>query len=350
MISCVVALRRCGLTAARAVLALLVLAFLPTPLFPQIISGSGHQTTRQKNVAHRPKSAVHVVTANGDITLRQADRKDVQIVARLRAHSAARLKAITVTATRERDGTLAVSVKWPGGRPQLLDRCSFEILVPDAQGVRAESGNGSLVLAGFSGRVLGKTQNGKMQATKIQGDVDAQSGNGEIEVTDVAGSLKATTQNGAIRVTKVKGDVKARSGNGQIQATQIGGDVDAQSGNQGIQVKDASRSVKAQVDNGAIEIVLGHDAPGPIAASTGNGSVTIDLGKGFRGQLELSVPWGPIDVDVPGAQVDSSKERVKTVVIDRDGPKSTAHTDNGQIRVRRRASVESAGQRPAVKN
>jgi hypothetical protein len=77
--------------------------------------------------------------------------------------------------------------------------------------------------------------------------------------------------------------------------------------------------------------------------------VTLDLGKGFRGQLELSVPWGPIDVDVPGAQVDSSKERIKTVVIDPDGPKSTARTDNGQIRVRRRASIEGSGQNPAVK-
>lgn len=279
-----------------------------------------YEATRRMAVVHQPKSPVHVVTSNGDVVLRQTDRTDVQITAQLRARSEARLNAIKVAATREHDGNLSISVVWPEGKPQSDDRCSFEILVPDARGVRAETGNGKIVIDGLAGPIYASTGNGRIQVISVEGDVDVRSGNQDIELMGISGSVKAWT------------------GNGKIQAIKVQGDVDVQSGNQGIEVTDAGGSVKAKTHNGPIQIILADDASGPLDVTTGNGSITLELGSAFTGQIELNAASGPINVDLPGAQIVSSDKRSKTLLVGNGKRKSTAQTANGGIRVLYRAS------------
>ncbi|MCL2091703.1 MAG: hypothetical protein FWH11_10995 [Micrococcales bacterium] len=176
------------------------------------------------------------------------------------------------------------------------------VLPPDTQ-LQVRSGNGSVVASDLTGPVDVSSSDGRIELSRIGGDVVAHSGNGRVEVTDVAGSATVSSSDGKVVVSGVGGDViTARSGNGRVEVSevagsatavsrdgavlvnQVGGDVDARSGNGRVEVVSVAGSATAVSRDGA---VLVEDALGNVTARSGNGSVTV-YGAGVPVALDIS--------------------------------------------------------------
>lgn len=257
------------------------------------------EEVRQFDVPHHFNSSLQVETVNGSVTVERAGVDRVEIIAHIQAGSDYRLQMTEVLTERLADNTLAVSVQWPDGRRKQNEGASFEILVPDADGVWLQSTNGRLVVDGLSGEaVLNST-------------------NGSLSVSDHLGSIDARSTNGSITVSDILGPVSASSTNGRLSALRVDGPVDL------------------QTTNGSISVALNAGAMGPVTAVTTNGSISLDPGATLAGELILSTSNGSFEfVDMPVAELrELSKKRLHLVFDDSEWI-SELRTTNGHISIR----------------
>ncbi len=263
-----------------------------------------HKETRTTNVPHQGDATVEVDTINGSVLMSQSDRDDVQIVAHLKAVSPERLEAAKVVADRDETGALSMSVDWPEGKPRGREGCSFEVLIPDAVDVTLRTTNGSIDLAGLSGKA------------------DLHTSNGAVEVTGHNGPLDATTSNGQIKATGIHGAIDVSTSNGRIE------------------IVEATSRVNAKTSNGAIAVSLVPEGPGPIDARTSNGAITLNLSPVMQGQLTLTTSNGSVRVD-PSCEAQVVSTRKNYAVLDLGGSEShsSATTSNGSIEVKRAESI-----------
>ena len=215
-------------------------------------AGPLHEQQVTFAVPHISGKGLDVEARNGSISIKRGDVSDVGIVATLRMVSQDRLAQAAVTATRGQDGTLIVRAEPPGGAGVWRSRegVSFVITVPEANGVRASSSNGRIIVAGLSG------------------DADLETSNGGVQVGDHDGPANVRTSNGGIELANVAGPVDART------------------------------------SNGAIRVALADHNPGPANLRTSNGAVSLEVGPAFAGDLEVRTSNGSISVPdkrtVPG--------------------------------------------------
>ena len=135
----------------------------------------------------------------------------------------------------------------------------------------------------------------------------------------VAVSLK--TQQGGVRLDQLSGRITASSTNGAIRGRGLSGAVTAEVVNGGVQLDFAS------ID-------------GDVSASTTNGGVRIDLPSDAKAILEATCVNGGIDVDDRLAlQVSESSRRRVLATLNGGGPRISASTVNGGIRIRVREST-----------
>lgn len=257
---------------------------LVAAVLPAFLAGCGwiasHEKTETLNMKHVAGSAVDVETANGSITVIKSDRKDVEIVATIKAVSEERMKDAKVIAERRDDKTLVVRVEWPDGNRRGSEGCSFDIRVPDAVNVRMKSSNGKLHTADLSGEADLRTSNGAITIADHDGPIDAQSSNGKITVSG------------------------------------------------------ATKSVKVRTSNGGLKIGMASGSKGPINARTSNGSVTLKLGPAFVGTMTLKTSNGSVKFDDLGsAEIVSQGRKDAKVNFGDGGEDSTVRTSNGSIRV-----------------
>lgn len=281
--------------------------FAPIPMAAMLVAGAGcAQQARFKHSMdvrspHAASSAIEARTENGSITVSKAGVPDVEVHADIRAVTQARADATVVTAEREGDGSLLISVKWPEGKRQSNEACSLDIKVPDAVGVRLFTSNG---------------------------DIDAKG---------LAGAATMETSNGAIIVTDHAGDVAARSSNGDVTLTRVGG-VDAHTSNGHVEVHGTTGAVKVETSNGGVTIVLDAGNAGPVDAHSSNGSIRMEVGAGFAGVVEVETSNGSIDVTGAGpVQIANSGKHRSTLTFGPNGGagvgKSRLETSNGTVTV-----------------
>ena len=249
-----------------------------------------------------PGTALHVRSENGSISVQQADRADVQVIAHVCAVSQERLDAVDILAERTEDGTLSIAAQWPDGHRQGREGCSFEVLIPGATGLDLQTSNGKLSAAGCLGRA------------------ELHTSNGAIDLTDHQGPAVAETSNGSVTLTGVWGPVDARSKNGKIH------------------VVGATDAVSARTSNGSVHVEFDPASLGPVDVQTSNGAIELAIGPVFAGKLLLETSNGSIQVeDAVLAQVISrSKNRVRLAFGAFGGSEreSKATTSNGAIRVK----------------
>lgn len=256
---------------------------------------------RQMTVAALPAKPVHVRTMNGAVSVKRADVSEVKIKAKVRARDAERLAKTQILAERDADGMLKVSVKWADDRRKNNEGVSFEIQVPDADGVDIDTSNGSVAITGLSGRAVLETSNGGISASDHGGDV------------------RASTSNGGISMTGVRGSIDVESSNG------------------GITIKDAGGAVTADTSNGAISVHLGPASSGPVKADTSNGTIELIVGPSFAGTVRADTSNAAVDVDVPGSvRVTRLSRTDAQVQFAAAGPGSVLDTSNGRITITQR--------------
>ncbi len=216
--------------------------------------------TRTLSQAHVPSMPIAVRTSNGAIQVEQTLVTDeVIITAHIKARTQERLDAVEIIANRDASGALSVFAEWPDRRLN-SEGCSFEILIPDADGVELKTSNGAVTITGLAGYALLDTSNGRITVRDHDGDVHASTSNGRIELEHITGSANLDTSNGA------------------IVASDITGEIDA------------------DTSNGAVRLTLSDLNAGPVRADTSNGAITLTVGENFAGELRVRTSNGSIRV------------------------------------------------------
>lgn len=129
--------------------------------------------------------------------------------------------------------------------------------------------------------------------------------------------VTARTVNGDVRVAEVRGDVEARTVNGDIEARSTAGRVDA------------------RTTNGSITVAGAITGDG-VEYRTVNGSITIELPADAKADVELRTVNGRISTDFPITFDGTINPRRINAAIGGGGPRLTASTTNGSIRLRKR--------------
>lgn len=249
-----------------------------------------YKETREFAVDHLEGTPVHVESSNGSIEIRSYDGEKVVVEAKIKSKSAARLEEAVVLVEREgKKQVLDVSIRWPGKKWKNGDSCSFTVLVPDANGVAADTSNGSITISGLAGQLSADTSNGSITVEHHGGPVSADTSNGSITVTDAAGRVSADTSNGSITV------------------------------------------------------LLAGNNPGPVDLDTSNGSVTLEVGPAFVGTVTADtsvgrVSFGPFPADLSVEVEQRAKTEGKAVFGNASTPRSKIDTSVGSVTVKARAS------------
>jgi hypothetical protein len=259
-------------------------------------SSDVERKTIDLDIAHRDHSGIDVVTENGAVVIRaDSSAASVTVNAEVRAKTVERLDATQIVAERRDDGVLALRVEWPDGKRQSNEGVSFEITVPDAHGVKVETGNGRVTLEGLAG------------------DARVETSNGRVSIEDHRGPVVVGTSNGRIELEDIEGTADLRTSNGRIIARDIHG------------------AVTAHTSNGAIEIDLESGVQGACSARTSNGAITFKAAKSMRASLDLSSSNGKIVVDRGGETMEFKNSA--RVELNGGGPTCTLTTSNGRITV-----------------
>lgn len=254
---------------------------------PGLAGVTKHKETRVLTAVHVEHSPISVGTTNGSISIRTHDGKTVRITAHLVSRSAERLRDARVAAERQKDGTLAIACAWPDDKPKNGDGCSFDVLVPDAYGVKADTANGSITIIGLAGDLVADTSNGSISIEGHSGPIDADTSNGSISVSDVTGKVKADTSNGSISVS------------------------------------------------------LTDTNPGPVNLDTSNGSITLQIGRAFVGSVHADtsvgrVHIGPFPEEMSVEVADRDKHSCRVIFGGSKAPKSVLDTSVGSVTVKAR--------------
>jgi hypothetical protein len=240
--------------------------------------------------------SVVVSTENGSVELIQDPAATtMQITAAIRCtgdtqeKAAARVKATTLSATRDADGKVTVGVDFPPREPAV-----------------------TVVYIGTTG---GTTDSASIviRAANLDG-IEVATTNGSIDVGAFRGNAKLVTSNGSIEVRDHAGPIEARSSNGAIRASGV------------------LAPIVADTSNGRIEVVLAPEAQGDIELDTSNGSVSLELGAGWQGTVSADTSNGK--VDLAGGDVARTVGANTMTIGDAKMAKATIDTSNGRITVR----------------
>lgn len=234
--------------------------------------------TRTQSVAHVAGSPLEVKTENGDLSVIAAPGSDIVITSRLKGRSEERLDHTEVLAQRDSSGALKISVVWPDGKRQPSEGCSFEVRIPDGQGVKLDTGNGDIDVRGLAGIA------------------ELSTGNGDIDVQSHAGPLTVSSGNGEIKLLRVP-------------------------------------SAKVHSGNGDIEVHLTADATGPVTADTGNGAIKLTIGRGFTGSLRGSTGNGTVHQQVGRGVTIGTPTKSRGEWSFGEGQASTLESGNGSITI-----------------
>jgi DUF4097 and DUF4098 domain-containing protein YvlB len=209
----------------------------------------------------------------------------------------------------------------------------------------------------LAGEVNVSTNNGLIELEDVDadGELKLQSGFGEIRYEGgSAARLFAETNNGKVSLTglNIKGALNAKSGFGPLDLAQVSaGGQDLETRNGAISIEEARGKVRAHSDFGKIEVIHGIDATMDLTTNNGPVKYSGSLGEGPH---ILSSGFGPIDLNIPAdaaLEIDLKTDygKIKSAIpvtingdlesmhvigaIKHGGPRLTATTKNGDIRI-----------------
>ena len=231
--------------------------------------GDGREVACEVREVLLPAGRLGVSGTNGGIAVRQWDRPDVLVRARVvgRARSGAeaeRLVDATTLDVRGRD----VQARTPeGGRGRSVS-VGYEVFAPRRTDLALRTQNGGLSVEGVEGRIEARTQNGGVALRDVAGDVLARTQNGGISV-DLGGSgwrgsgLDVKTTNGGIQIAVPRGysaDLEASTQTGRISTP-------------GLSLHDERRDRGRYVGD-HVRARIGDGGPRLVAVTT-NGGITV---------------------------------------------------------------------------
>ncbi len=192
---------------------------------------------------------------------------------------------------------------------------SYDITVPAATLVAANSGSGDVTVSGIANAVKANSGSGHITATDIGGDLDARTGSGDVSVKGAKKAASLSSGSGDIRAALTgAGDVKASTGSGDITLTGVVGLLSANTG------------------SGSIAVEGKPTGDWKVSAASGDVKVVVPAEQGFT--LDASTASGSLDVAAPlTVQGKMDRRRVQGTVRG-GGPTLKVSTASGDIAVR----------------
>jgi DUF4097 and DUF4098 domain-containing protein YvlB len=164
----------------------------------------------------------------------------------------------------------------------------------------------------------------------------AETGNGSIDIAGAGTDVDASSGNGAVRVVGTSGPVHVNSGNGDVTIDDASGAVHARTGNGTIHAYTSVGPVTASTGNGSIDVRMQTlPSSGPMDFTTGNGSVTVTVPATLAAMLDADTGHGRIESDFPitiSGHLDLSHVRA---AINGGGPTVHLSTGNGNLMLRK---------------
>ena len=158
---------------------------------------------------------------------------------------------------------------------------AFDVTVPSACVVIADTSNGAITLESTSGTANLETSNGAVDVYDVVGDLLVRTSNGRIDVSRVEGDIRVDTSNGEVWIHRTTGHVDADTSNGSIrfEGTLVGMGNSLSTGNGSVTVAvaaDASIAIEARTSVGSISsrLPLVGDTEGREWNATLNGPAT----------------------------------------------------------------------------
>ncbi|MBA2353867.1 MAG: DUF4097 family beta strand repeat protein [Acidobacteria bacterium] len=192
---------------------------------------------------------------------------------------------------------------------------SYDITVPAATAVAANSGSGSVSVSGVEEAVKANTGSGDIVVTSIDGDVKLQTGSGNLQVKDVRRAASLSTGSGSVDATLTgKGDVRVSTGSGDIR---LGGVIGL---------------VTASTGSGDVAVDGSPTGEWKLSAASGNVRVTVPSSHGFT--LDARTSSGSVDVDAPLTAQGKMDRRHVQGTVRGGGPTLRLSTASGSIAVK----------------
>lgn len=192
---------------------------------------------------------------------------------------------------------------------------SYDISVPVATMVAANSGSGNVTVSGVNNTVKANSGSGNVEVSSVGGDLDARTGSGNVSVKDARKAANLSTGSGNIVANLTgQGDVKASTGSGDIKVTGVVGLLSANTG------------------SGSIGVQGKPTGDWKLSAASGNVHVEVPADQGFT--LDASTSSGSLDINAPlTVQGRIDRRRVQGTVRG-GGPTLRLSTASGDIAVR----------------
>ncbi len=328
---------------------------------------------------------VHVVAADGN-----AGHWSWKLTVQARTDAAAVEWANATQCAVTRDGgTLRVAVSLPNSSGSRRIESALDLRVPKSVAVRVSNHFGEMTIAGLSGDVEARNQNGSLELRDLPGNVRARTSfssltadhigpatlenqNGRLEVTDVHGDLDARTsfaslvarnisgnarahdQNGSVelenvagnadaetsfatlRADNVRGDAALADQNGRVEARSIAGQVKANTSFASMDIESAGRSVACHNQNGSIRVRATSLELSSVEAETSFASLEVRLPSGLKPAIQAHTSFAEVESDFP---VILKRASDTPADLEAGTPTVRLHNQNGAIRVVREAAM-----------
>lgn len=211
-----------------------------------------------------------VQTGSGNITVHTGGGNTVQVNGTIKGHgfdADERIRQLESNPPIEQDGN---NIRVGHVSSDLLQNISisYDITVPAATSLHAQTGSGNETIEG------------------IRGPAEVRTGSGSIQITNLAGEVRASTGSGSITLENIRSSVNAHTGSGSIRASGIAGAFDGRTGSGEIHLEGQPTSEwRLHTGSGGVTVRLPAEAAFDLAAHTGSGSISVDQPVTVQGTL-----------------------------------------------------------------
>ncbi len=282
--------------------ALTILATLPAA------SAADARGSFTKTLTVAGQAELDVSTGSGNITVTSGSGNTVTIRATITANdrwfggesisAAEKVKRLESNPPVEQNGNIITVGKIADRELRNNVSITYDITVPAASKVRAQTGSGDAFITGVNGTVKLSTGSGNVTAKDIGDEARVSTGSGDIRLDGVKGRVYASAGSGNVQAYGVAGGFFGETGSGDITYEQTSpGSVTAKTGSGNIKLRNVKGGVEAHTGSGDI------DADGDVKADwqahSGSGNISLRLPKDAAFDLDARSSSGSISVGHP---------------------------------------------------
>jgi DUF4097 and DUF4098 domain-containing protein YvlB len=167
---------------------------------------------------------VTLETFDGSIEVHSWDRSEVEVEVEKRAMEQALLDEIKVAAEQQ-GNRIVLRVTGPSRSEfrgvqvgfHISPTARLRVAVPRASTLQVKTDDGSISVEDVSGRIVLRTSDGNVTASRVSGEVEVRTDDGAIRMQDASGKLDLDTRDGSIVLDARPSVLRAKTGDGSIR-------------------------------------------------------------------------------------------------------------------------------------